>query len=166
MLYIGRTSKEIKETSKNEIYYVFTIQEEIGLVGALTSTYIVEPDWAIAVDVTEAEDASEEASETIGRGPCITIKDAQTIGNKILNKHILEIARKNKIHVQKIVSDEGTTDAASISITKGGVPCTVFGVCVRNLHTATSVASINDIEETIKILEELLKISPDGELWR
>jgi len=158
-------AKRLKEISKNEIYYVFTIQEEIGLIGALTSTYIVEPDWAIAVDVTETLDASE-TSETIGRGPCLTIKDAQTIGNRTLNKYILEAARKNKIHIQKIVSEEGTTDAASISITKGGVPCTVLGICVRNLHTATSVASLNDIEELIKILEELLKSSPEGELWK
>ena len=158
-------AKKLKETSKNEIYYVFTIQEEIGLVGALTSTYIVEPDWAIVVDVTEAEDASEDVTKTISRGPCLTIKDVQTIGNKVLNKHILEIAKKNKIHIQRDVSDEGMTDAASISITKGGVPCTVLGVCVRNLHTATSVANIKDIEETIRILEELLKFLPDGELW-
>ena len=159
-------AKRLKETCKNEIYYVFTIQEEIGLVGALTSTYRVEPDWAIVVDVMETEDATGEVTKTIGRGPCLTIKDAETIGNKILNKHILEIAKRNKIHIQKDVSDEGTTDAASISITKGGVPCTVLGVCIRNLHTATSVASRKDIEETIKILEDLLKLSPDGELWR
>ncbi|MHA1865452.1 MAG: M42 family metallopeptidase [Candidatus Heimdallarchaeaceae archaeon] len=159
-------AKRLKETCKNEIYYVFTIQEEIGLVGALTSAYIVEPDWAIVVDVTETDDASGEATKTIGRGPCLTIKDAETVGNKILNKHILEIAKRNKIHIQRDVSDEGTTDAASISITKGGVPCTVLGVCIRNLHTATSVANRKDIEKTIKILEELLKLSPDGELWR
>jgi endoglucanase len=159
-------AKRLKETSKNEIYYVFTIQEEIGIVGALTSTYIVEPDWAIVVDVAEAGDASGEVTKTIGRGPCLTIKDMQTIGNKTLNKHILEIAKKKKIHIQRDVSDEGTTDAASISITKGGVPCTVLGVCVRNLHTATSVANTKDIEETIRILEEMLKISPDGELWK
>jgi endoglucanase len=159
-------AKKLKETCKNEMYYVFTIQEEIGLVGALTSAYIVEPDWAIVVDITEADDASGEATKTIGRGPCLTIKDAQIIGNKILNKHILEVAKKNKIYIQRDVSDEGTTDAASISVTKGGAPCAVLGVCVRNLHTATSVANRKDIEETIKVLEEMLKISPDGELWR
>ena len=158
-------AKRLKETCKNEIFYVFTVQEEIGLVGALTSTYIVEPDWAIVVDVTETNDTGE-VTKTIGRGPCLTIKDAEIIGNKILNKHILEIAKKNKIHIQRDVTDEGTTDAASISVTKGGVPCTVLGVCVRNLHTATSVADRRDIDKTIKILEELLKLSPDGELWR
>ncbi len=158
-------AKRLKETCKNEIYYVFTIQEEIGLVGALTSTYIVEPDWAIVVDVTETDDTSTEVTKTIGRGPCLTIKDAEIIGNEVLNKHIIEIAKRNKIYIQKDVSDEGTTDAASISVTKGGVPCTVLGVCVRNLHTATSVADRRDIEKSIKILEELLKLSPDGKLW-
>jgi len=159
-------AKRLKETCKNEIYYVFTIQEEIGLVGALTSTYIVEPDWAIVVDVTETEDATGEVTKTISRGPCLTIKDAEIIGNEVLNKHIMEIAKKNKIHIQRDVTEEGTTDAASISVTKGGVPCTVLGVCIRNLHTATSVADRRDIEKSIKILEELLKLSPDGQLWK
>lgn len=150
-------AKRLKETNSKEIYYVFTVQEELGLMGAMTSTYMVEPDWAIVVDVTETNDACGEVTETIGRGPCLTIKDTLTIGNKELNKLVLETAKKNKIHVQRDVSDEGTTDASSISITKGGVPCTVLGVCIRNLHTTTSVANIKDIEETIKILEEILK---------
>lgn len=150
-------AKRLKETSSKEIFYVFTVQEELGLMAAMTSTYMVEPDWAIVVDVTETNDACGEVNETIGRGPCLTIKDMQTVGNKELNSMILETARKNKIHIQRDVSDEGTTDASSISITKGGVPCTVLGVCIRNLHTATSVAHIKDIEETIKILEEILK---------
>jgi len=143
-----------------ETYFVFTIQEEIGLVGAMTSAYIVEPDWAVAVDVIETSDARGEPVITLGSGPFITIKDAEMIGNRTLNDYIIGIAKKKKIHIQKDVSEVGTTDATSISITKGGVPSTVFGVPIRNLHTATAVANKDDIEDAILILEEFLKNPP------
>jgi endoglucanase len=154
-------AKRLKK-SGCEIYFVFTIQEEIGLVGAMTSAYIVEPDWAIAVDVIETSDARGEPVITLGRGPFITIKDAEMLGNRTLNEYLIGIAKKQKIHIQKDVSETGTTDAASISITKGGVPSTVFGVPIRNLHTATAVANKNDIENTIIVLEEFLKNPPKG----
>jgi len=155
-------AKRMKK-SKCEIYFVFTIQEEIGLVGAMTSAFIVEPDWAIAVDTMETSDAKgEETMMTIGKGPFITIKDAQMIGDKTLNDFLIRIAKKKKINIQKDVSDIGTTDAASISITKGGVPSTVIGVSIRNLHTATAVANIDDIKNAIAILEEFLKNPPKG----
>jgi len=152
------------QKSKSEIYYVFTIQEEIGLIGAMTSTYKVHPDWAITVDAAETLDVSQEVIKTIGNGPCIIIKDAETIGNKTLNSYLIEIAKKKKIPYQLDVSDVGTTDAASISITREGVPCTGVSVPVRNLHTATSVAHMDDINNTIKLLEELLKNPPDNKL--
>jgi endoglucanase len=155
-------AKRLKK-SKCEIYFVFTIQEEVGLVGAMTSAYIVEPDWAIAVDTMDASDArGGEPVITLGRGPSITIKDAQMIGDKTLNDYLIKIAKKKKINTQRDVSDIGTTDAASISITRGGVPSTVVGVPIRNLHTATAVANIDDIKNTITILEEFLKNPPRG----
>jgi len=153
-------AKKLKN-AKNEIYFIFTIQEEIGLAGAMTSAYIVEPDWAIGVDITDTMDASADVTKTIGMGPCITIKDAETISNKTLNKWLIDTAKKLKIKVQLDVSDIGTTDAAAISITRGGVPCTVVCVPVRNLHTTTAVAHKDDIENTIKLLAELLKNPPD-----
>ena len=140
-----------------EVYFVFTIQEEIGLVGAMTSAYKVEPDWAIAVDVIETSDARGEPIITLGRGPSITIKDAELIGNKSLNDYLIGLAKKKKIHIQRDVSEIGTTDATSITITKGGVPSTVVGVPIRNLHTAIAVADKYDIENTIILLEEFLK---------
>jgi len=152
-------AKRLKKI-KNEIYYVFTVQEEMGLFGAITSAYIVEPEWALAVDVSETCDSTGEITKTIGKGPCLTIKDADMIANKCLNDWIRNIAKKKKIPLQLDVSDLGTTDAVSISISRGGVPSSVVSVPVRNLHTATAVAHKKDIENTIKLLEELLKNPP------
>lgn len=153
-------AKKLKNI-KNEIFYVFTIQEEIGLVGAITSTYKVQPDWAIVVDTSETSNLGGEIIKTIGAGPCITIKDLETVGNKTINKWLIDVAKNKKIPIQKDVTDVGVTDAATISITRGGIPAAVVCVPIRNLHTATSVAHTDDIKNAIKLLYELFKSSPD-----
>lgn len=153
LIEVARGIKQIK----NEVFFVFTVQEEVGLYGAKTSAYDIEPDWAIAVDVTNADDTTHEATKSIGKGPCITIKDADMIANKHLNKWLEEIAKKKSIPFQLDVSELGTTDALTISLSRGGVPATVVGVAVRNLHTTISIAHKQDIVFAIELLEEMMK---------
>jgi endoglucanase len=155
-------AKKLK-SSKSDIYYVFTVQEEVGLYGSKTSVYAIDPDWAIVLDVTNANDAREHSHVTtkqLGKGPCITIKDADMIANVCIDDWLKDIAKKKKIPIQLDVSDVGTTDALSISVSKGGIPTTVVGVAVRNLHTTIGIASMRDIENGIKLLSELLKNPP------
>ncbi len=142
--------------AKSEIYYVFTVQEEIGLYGAKISAYKIEPDWAIVVDMTD----DNAKSKRIGEGPCITVKDSEMLGNACINGWLESVARKKHIPFQLDVSDEGTTDALSISISKEGTPTAVVGVAVKNMHTAISIAHMEDIDNTVKLLEGLLKNPP------
>ncbi len=138
-----------------EVAFVFTVQEEIGLYGAVTSTYELNPDWAIVVDVINTYEARE--LRMIGKGPTLTIKDSLMITNKALNTWILETAKKKNIPVQIDVSDVGTTDALNISISKGGVPSTVLGVAVKNLHSTSGIADLKDVENCIELMVELLR---------
>ena len=137
---------------KNELYFVFTVQEEVGLYGAKISAYEISPDWAIAVDVTNADDRTPDPSKCLGFGPTITIKDADMIANKCINDHIIKLAKRLKIPIQLEVSDIGTTDAFNISLSKGGVPSTVVGVAIRNRK---------DIINCIKLLKELIRDPPN-----
>ena len=146
---------------KNEMFFVFTVQEEVGLYGAKTSSYLIDPDMAIAVDVTDCDDTLQHGSKTLGGGPTLTIKDAEMISNPCIDDRILAIAKKKKIPIQPDVSDSGTTDAINISISKGGVPSAVLGVPVRGLHSSSGLASLNDIDNAIKLLMELLKDPPN-----
>lgn len=150
-------AKRLRRT-KNEIYFVFTVQEEIGLYGAKASTYNIEPDWGIAVDATYIAEKNE--AKLLGKGPCITVKDVSMISNKCINDWLIDIAKKKKIPYQLEVSDFGTTDALTISLSKDGVPSTSVGVAIKNIHSAVGVASINDIQNVIKLLYELLKSPP------
>src|SRR3989338_5651159 len=152
--------KELKKI-KNELYFVFTVQEEVGLYGAKTTAYEISPDWAIAVDVTNADDRSPDSSKCLGMGPAITIKDADMIANKCINDHIIKVSKKLKIPIQLEVSDIGTTDAFNISLSKGGVPSTVVGISIRNIHTPVGIAHREDIINCIKLLKSLIYNPPD-----
>lgn len=154
LLEVAKRSRSIK----SEIVFVFTVQEEVGLYGAKTSVYNLDPDFAIAVDVTNFEGI--DGTKSIGKGPFITIKDAYMIGNRKLNEHIELIANQHKLPIQRDVSDFGTTDALNISLAKGGIPAAVLGVVVKNIHSTVGVASMKDIDNLIKILEGFLKDPP------
>ena len=143
-----------------DIYFIFTVQEEVGLYGAKTSVYNLKPDWGIAVDVTTARDGAIGSTRMLGSGPTLIIKDAEMIANRDLNNSLEKIADKLKIKIQKEVSSGGTTDATNIMLSKGGTPSTAIGVAVRNIHSTIGIADMRDINNTIKILYEFLKKPP------
>ena len=147
---------------KNEIIFVFTVQEEVGLYGAKASVFNLAPDYAIAVDVTPNNSFDE--SILIRKGPVLTVKDAEMIANKCLVDEIKNSAKKAKVNLQLEVSEAGTTDATSVFAAKGGIPSAVFGVAVGNLHTAVGVACKNDVKGAVKVLKQFLK-NPPTKCW-
>jgi endoglucanase len=152
-------ARKLKKT-KYEVYFVFTVQEEVGLYGARTSAFQIEPDWGIAVDVTHANDVFEDPTRCLGKGPCITVKDGELIANRCINEWLIDIAKRKRIPYQLEASEIGTTDATNILVSRRGVPASVLSVPVRNIHTTISIANRKDIENAIKLLAELLKKPP------
>ncbi len=143
-----------------DLYFVFSVQEEIGLYGAKTSIYNIDPDWAVGVDVGVADDFDDEPTLVLGKGPTITVKDAEMIANPSIDAWIKQLAKKKNIPYQLEVSDVGTTDALNIAVAKGGIPTTVVGVPIRNLHTPIGIAHMDDIKNAIRLLELLIKNPP------
>lgn len=146
--------------SRADIYFVFTVQEEIGLYGAKTSAFTIEPDWGIVVDTTHANDAYPEPSRLIGNGPCLVVKDGEFISNPCLIDYIKALGRRKKIPFQLEATESGTTDAVTIQTSRGGVPTVAITIPVRNIHTTAGIASTKDIENCILLLSEALKSPP------
>ena len=146
--------------SKQDIYYVFTVQEEIGLYGAKTAVYHIAPDWGLAIDATNARDSGTSSSCVIGNGPFLTIKDSEMLGNKVLVSWLKKMAKIEDVPLQLEVEDSGTTDAASIMMAKGGIPSATISVPVRNIHSTIGIASIDDINNIIRLLSRFLKKPP------
>ncbi len=141
--------KEVKAT----VYAVGTVQEEVGLKGARTSAFGLDPDVAIATDVTIPGDhpgvSKNECHVSTGKGPSITVMDAAgrgVIAAKPVVKWLREAADEGSIPYQLLVGDGGNTDATVISITKAGIPCSVISCPTRYIHSPVEVLSLKDLE--------------------
>jgi endoglucanase len=153
--------------SPNTVYAVFTVQEEVGLKGARTSSYTLDPDCAIATDVTIPGDhpgiEKKDANIEMGRGPVITIVDAGgrgLIASRALVTWLSETAEREDIPVQLEVGSGGTTDATAIHLTKGGIPSTTISIATRYIHSPVEVLALEDIEDGVRLIVEALKTKP------
>lgn len=155
----------VKQTeSKSTIYAVGTVQEEVGLKGARTSAFALEPDAAIATDVCVATDfpGAESAHKDIklGKGPAITVADASGRG-LIASKKVLEwlrnTAEKNEIPYQMEVAEGGTTDATAIHLTKAGIPTGVISIPSRYIHSPVEVIDFEDLKNASLLVSKALE---------
>ena len=152
------TMRQLKATP-NEIYFVFTTQEEVGVRGAATSAYGVDPDIGIAVDVTGAGDTPEmplQREVAFDAGPAIKFKDAGNISDPRLTELLVKTAEKARIPYQREVTTMGGTDARAIQLTRSGVPTVTVSVPCRYVHSPSEMVSMNDVENTVKLLVTLL----------
>jgi endoglucanase len=153
-----------KSKVKAKIHFVGTVQEEVGLKGARTSAYSLNPDVAIATDVNIPGDhpgvEKKHSSLEIGKGPSITVSDAEGVGI-VVAESVLDwmkgTASKTKIPYQLSVTEGGMTDAAIINMTKHGIPS--GGVCVatRYIHSPVEVLDLKDLEQCAKLIAECVK---------
>ncbi len=146
------------------IYAVGTAQEEVGLKGAKTSAYKLEPDVALAIDVAPSGDfpgtKPEESRIKINNGPVITVADGKGRGlitHPKIRDSLVEVAKKAKIPFQLEVGEGGTTDATAIQLTKGGILSGVVSVPTRYIHTPVEVPSLKDIKYTIALVQHYLE---------
>jgi putative aminopeptidase FrvX len=142
------------------VYCVGTVQEELGLRGATTSAFGINPDVGFAVDVNFSTDvpnidkkALGEAS--LGKGPIIT-RNADN--NPVLGRKIRQIVTKNKIKVQERAGyrASGGTDTAQIQLTQSGVATALISIPNRYMHTQVEMCDLRDLEGAIKLLTETI----------
>ncbi|BDZ71181.1 M42 family metallopeptidase [Methanobacterium petrolearium] len=145
------------------IYGVGTVQEEVGLKGARTAAYRINPDMALALDVTISGDhpgmKEEDAPAKAGDGPCIILTDASGRGiitHPQIKELLINVANEEEIPYQLEVSEGGTTDATAIHLTREGIPTGVISPPSRYIHTPVSVVNIKDVENAVKLILAVL----------
>lgn len=146
------------ETSPHTIYAVFTTQEEVGLRGATTSSYIAEPDLAIAIDVTLTGDTPEAPTMAVslGRGPAIKVKDRGMLAHPAVKELMVRAAERLGLPYQLEVLEAGTTDATTIQVSRAGVPAGVLSIPSRYVHTPSQMVDYGDVQNSVKLLVEVL----------
>jgi len=145
--------------SRHDVYFVFTVQEEVGLRGAQTGAYGVDPEVGIAVDVTVAADTPEayKMAMTLGQGPCIKVKDGRMLAHTGLKDLLIETAEANDIPYQLEVLAWGSTDAAAIQLSRGGVPAGCVSIACRYVHTPSEMVDVDDVENAVRLLLAVLE---------
>ena len=142
-----------------DLYFVFTTQEEVGVRGATTSAYGIDPDIGIALDVAPSADTpnSHRTDIALGKGPCIKIQDVGMIADVRVVQWLIGTAEKNKIPYQREVAVIGGTDAQAIQLTRAGVPAGCLSVPVRYVHSPSEMVDFSDIQNTVRLLAAVLR---------
>lgn len=140
--------------------FVFTVQEEIGCVGAQTAAYAVNPDIAIVVEATTASDiAGVEPSMTVceqGKGAAISFMDKGAVYDRELYELAIKTAKDNALPCQTKAGVFGGNDSKSIQTAQAGVRVIAVNLPCRYIHTANCTLDISDIENTQELLQKLI----------
>ncbi len=143
-----------------EIHVVFTTQEEVGLRGARTSTFAVQPDIGIGIDVTLACDTPgvpEKDTTTVqGNGVGIHVRDGSFIADKTLVREFVAVAEKNDIPYQRTILGAGGQDGAAAQQSAAGARAIGIVVGTRYIHTVTEMIAKSDLEAARDILAAYL----------
>lgn len=146
-----------------DIYAVFSVQEEVGLRGAMTSAYHVQPDIGIALDTTLAVDIpgtpSEQRVTEMGKGTAIKVMDSSTISTRWLVDAFIAIADEHSIPYQLEILPLGGTDAGAIQRSRQGVPTLTLSTPSRYVHTVTEMVAKADLEAAISLLKHYLELN-------
>ncbi len=143
-----------------ELVGVFTVQEEIGLRGAGVAAYAVQPDVAVALEGTVADDLprQEDISPTteLGKGPAISVMDRSAHADRRLVRVLTETADAHDIPWQFKQPGVGGTDVGSIHLARGGVPAVAVAVPCRYIHTPAALMDPADVRDTIQLMSKAL----------
>jgi endoglucanase len=153
-----RVLKQSDQPIPNQAFFVFSVQEEVGLRGATVAAYGVEPDLGIAVDVTGSGDTPRglRMETALGKGPAIKIRDASLIADPRVVAWMTGAAEAGRIPYQREVLTFGGTDAGAISLSRSGVPSGCVSIACRYIHSPSEMVDTNDVQNAVRLLVELL----------
>jgi endoglucanase len=149
----------IKSDLPYDLNFAFTVQEEVGLRGAKTAAFSIEPDYAVVVETTTAADIAGVPKEKqvckLGGGAVISFMDKSTVYSRELYDLAFSLAEKNNIKVQPKTVVAGGNDAGAIHTSRGGVRTLTVSLPCRYLHSPSCVICEADIAEVSKIVRAL-----------
>lgn len=155
----------LREEPEYDTYFVFNVQEEIGLRGSAVSAFAVAPDYAIVLEATTAADidGAEGAKRVceLGKGPVISFMDRHTIYDKELYSLAFDIAKEEGLPCQTKTMIAGGNDAGAIHISGKGVRTIAVSLPCRYLHSPSSVIESADLESTYRLVRTLSKRIPE-----
>lgn len=154
------------DASPNQIFFVFSVQEEVGVRGATAATYGIDPDLGLAVDVCDTGDTPNTApmEVSLGAGPAIKVRDQGMLSDPRVIDWMVETARSQNLPYQMEILKRGSTDARAIQLTRAGVPAGALSIPCRYVHSPSEMVDLQDVRNTVALLVALLS-QPRLESW-
>lgn len=160
-VYVGIEALRRLQNHTADIYFVATVQEEVGLRGARTSAFQIAPEIGVALDVTLACDMPgvqpHEQVTKLGKGVAIKLKDSATISHPGLVRFLAKLAAERGIPYQMEILPRGGTDAGAIQLAREGAAVVTLSVPTRYVHSVVEAAHKKDIEVAIQLLVAFLE---------
>ena len=144
--------------SPNQVSFVFSVQEEVGLRGATTAAFGLDPDIGIAVDVTRSGDTPKgiKMEVALGKGPAVKVRDGGMLSDPRVVDWMVRTAKKENIPYQMEVLESGTTDARAMQLTRAGVPAGCVSIPCRYVHAPSEMVDLRDVKEAVNLLLALI----------
>ena len=149
--------RALKKTPQ-EVFFVFSTQEEVGLRGATTAAYGVNPDVGLAVDVTRTGDTPRTVKMEVAldKGPAIKVRDSSFIADPRVVAWMVATAKSAGLPYQLEVLEAGGTDGRAIQLAHAGVPAGCLSIPCRYIHSPSEMVSYSDVKYAIELLTRLL----------
>lgn len=152
------TMRKLNKKAPNELHFVFTVQEEVGIRGARVAANRIDPDVGIALDVTACGDEirNRKMAVKLGGGAAIKVHDSTLVVPPLIKDWMIERAEAEGISYQLELLVGGGTDAGAIQMAGGGVPSGCISIPTRFLHTTSETVDLGDVQDCIDLLTALL----------
>ena len=151
------TLRQVKNTP-HQLFFVFSVQEEVGTRGAITAAFGLDPDLGLAVDVTRTGDTPKAArmEVALGAGPAVKVRDSGMLADPRVVRWMVDAAEKSGIPYQMEILEGGSTDARSIQVSRAGVPAGCLSIPCRYVHSPSEMVDFRDVQNAVRLLVELL----------
>ncbi len=152
----------------SDLYFVFTVQEELGLRGSKPAAYAVDPDYGISVDVTPVDEpeGKKTTSAVLGGGAAIKVMDLSVIAHPEVVRALEDTAQAGRIPAQREVTVSGNTDAGAIHMSRGGVKTGGISIPCRYRHAPAEMVDLGDVAAAARLVaafaEKNLATEKDG----
>jgi endoglucanase len=139
-----------------DVYFVFSVQEEVGCRGSKTATYAIRPTEAICFDVTRTGDVpgAKAMACALGKGAAIKIKDSSVICHEEIVNELRALSKEYGIPAQTEVLTAGGTDTSSMQLTAGGAMVGAISIPTRYIHTSVECCDMGDVEACVDLGEK------------
>jgi tetrahedral aminopeptidase len=151
--------RQVNDTP-HQLYFVFSVQEEVGVRGATTAAFGINPDLGLAVDVTATGDTPQHTKVrmevSLGKGPAIKVRDGGMLADRRVVDWMVRGAEKLTLPYQMEILEAGSTDARAMQLTRAGVPAGCLSIPCRYIHSPSEMVDYNDVQQAVKLLVDLV----------